>query len=123
MRLLGRVTDPDLAVLLDRATALVVPSRAEGFGLPLLEAMAVGTPVVTSDASALVEVGGGAARVSPLDPPALAQALADVVGDEGAAGPDGGRWTRPGRRVRLGQRRAAAVDGGARRPGRLTRTP
>lgn len=82
-RLLGRVGDPDLAVLLDRATALVVPSRAEGFGLPLLEAMAVGTPVVTSDAPALVEVGGGAARVSPLEPPALARALADVVGDEG----------------------------------------
>jgi len=83
VRLLGRVPDPDLAVLLARATALVVPSRAEGFGLPLLEAMAVGTPVVTSDAPALVEVGGGAARVSPLDPEALAGALAEVVDDGG----------------------------------------
>jgi glycosyltransferase involved in cell wall biosynthesis len=82
VRLLGRVGDPDLAVLLHRATALVVPSRAEGFGLPLLEAMAVGTPVVTSDAPALVEVGGGAARVSPLQPQALATALAQVAGDE-----------------------------------------
>jgi len=82
VRLLGRVPDPDLAVLLARATALVVPSRAEGFGLPLLEAMAVGTPVVTSDAPALVEVGGGAARVSRLDPSALAEALAEVTGDE-----------------------------------------
>ncbi len=82
VRLLGRVSDPDLAVLLRRATALVVPSRAEGFGLPLLEAMAVGTPVVTSDAPALVEVGGGAARVSPLDPQELARALAEVAGDE-----------------------------------------
>ncbi len=83
VRLLGRVSDPDLAVLLHRATALVVPSRAEGFGLPLLEAMAVGTPVVTSDAPALVEVGDGAARVSPLDPAALAAALREVVDDAG----------------------------------------
>lgn len=82
VRLLGRVDDADLAVLLDRATALVVPSRAEGFGLPLLEAMAAGTPAVTSDAPALVEVGGGAAVVSPLEPAALADALAEVVGDD-----------------------------------------
>ena len=83
VRVLGRVPDADLAVLLDRATALVVPSRAEGFGLPLLEAMAAGTPVVTSDAAALVEVGGGAARVSPLVPAALAAALAEVARDAG----------------------------------------
>ena len=81
VRALGRVPDADLAVLLDRATALVVPSRAEGFGLPVLEAMAAGTPVVTSDAAALVEVGGGAARVSPLQPAALAAALREVAGD------------------------------------------
>jgi len=82
VRLLGRVSDADLAVLLDRARMLVVPSRAEGFGLPLLEAMAAGTPVVTSDAPALVEVGGGAARVSPLEPSALALALAEVADDD-----------------------------------------
>ena len=82
VRLLGRVSDADLAVLLDRARALVVPSRAEGFGLPLLEAMAAGTPVVTSDAPALVEVGGGAARVSPLEPSVLALALAEVADDD-----------------------------------------
>jgi len=81
VRVLGRVPDPDLAVLLARATALVVPSRAEGFGLPLLEAMAAGTPVVTSDAPALVEVGAGAARVSRLEPAALAGTLAEVAGD------------------------------------------
>jgi glycosyltransferase involved in cell wall biosynthesis len=80
-RALGRVPDADLAVLLDRATALVVPSRAEGFGLPLLEAMAAGTPVVTSDAAALVEVGAGAARVAALEPAALAAALREVADD------------------------------------------
>lgn len=83
VRLLGRVPDADLAVLLDRATALVVPSRSEGFGLPLLEAMAAGTPVVTSEAAALVEVGGGAARTAALEPRALAAALAEVAGDPG----------------------------------------
>jgi glycosyltransferase involved in cell wall biosynthesis len=83
VRPLGRVPDADLAVLLDRATALVVPSRAEGFGLPVLEAMAAGTPVVTSDAPALVEVGGGAAKVTPLEPGPLAATLGEVVADPG----------------------------------------
>jgi glycosyltransferase involved in cell wall biosynthesis len=83
VRLLGRVSDADLAVLLARATAVVVPSRSEGFGLPLLEAMAAGTPVVTSDAPALVEVGAGAARVTPLEPAALATSLAAVADDAG----------------------------------------
>lgn len=83
VRVLGRVPDADLAVLLDRATALVVPSLAEGFGLPLLEGMALGTPVVTSPDPALVEVGAGAALVSALAAPVLAAALAQVAGDEG----------------------------------------
>ncbi len=82
LRLLGRISDADLATVLDRATVLVAPSRAEGFGLPVLEAMAAGTPVVTSDAPALVEVGGGATRVTPVgDTAALAEALAEVVTD------------------------------------------
>jgi glycosyltransferase involved in cell wall biosynthesis len=65
-RLLGRVSDEDLAVLMSRATALVVPSYDEGFGLPLLEGMSLGTPVLTSDAPALVEVAGGASLAVPL---------------------------------------------------------
>ena len=80
VRVLGRVPDEDLAVLLDRATALVVPSRAEGFGLPLLEAMAAGTPAVISPAAALVEVSGGAALVATDE--GLAQALRTVVEDD-----------------------------------------
>jgi glycosyltransferase involved in cell wall biosynthesis len=82
VRRLGRVSDPDLASVLQTATALVMPSRAEGFGLPVLEAMACGVPVVSSDAAALVEVGGGATVLTPVgDVAALAEALVDVVGD------------------------------------------
>jgi glycosyltransferase involved in cell wall biosynthesis len=83
VRAMGRLDDADLAVLLSRASVLVQPSRSEGFGLPVLEAMALGVPVVTSDAPALVEVGGGATRVVPVgDPEALAAALAEVVSDQ-----------------------------------------
>ena len=80
VRVLGRVPDADLAVLLHRATALVVPSLSEGFGLPLLEGMAAGTPVLTSDAPALVEVAGGAALAVPLSD--LVDGLRQITGDE-----------------------------------------
>ncbi len=82
VRVLGRLPDPDLATVLHRATALVAPSRAEGFGLPVLEAMAAGVPVVTSDAPALVEVGGDATLVVPRDDPsALAVTLRSLLAD------------------------------------------
>lgn len=80
---LGRVSDADLAVVLHRATALVAPSLAEGFGLPVVEAMAAGVPVVYSDAPALMEVVGGAGvMVKRGDALALASGLRTVLADE-----------------------------------------
>jgi glycosyltransferase involved in cell wall biosynthesis len=82
VRALGRVSDEDLAAVFAGALALVAPSRAEGFGLPVAEAMALGVAVVASDAAALVEVTGGAALTVPVDDVvALAEALAAVVAD------------------------------------------
>ncbi len=65
VRLLGPLPDPDAAVVLARAAALLVPSLDEGFGLPVVEAMSHGTPVVVSDVAALVETAGGAAEIVP----------------------------------------------------------
>ncbi|OXM68158.1 glycosyltransferase family 4 protein [Amycolatopsis thermalba] len=80
VRVLGRLTDVALAAVLRRASVLAAPSVAEGFGLPVLEAMAAGVPVVHSDAPALVEVAGGAGVAFPRgDAAALAAALTDVL--------------------------------------------
>ncbi|WP_026360304.1 glycosyltransferase family 4 protein [Amycolatopsis nigrescens] len=81
VRLLGRLTDGELAATLHGASVLAAPSLAEGFGLPVLEAMAAGVPVVHSDAPALAEVAGGAGIMVPRrDPVALATALSEVIG-------------------------------------------
>jgi glycosyltransferase involved in cell wall biosynthesis len=81
VRVLGRITDEQLAVVFRRASVFAMPSRAEGFGLPLLEAMALGVPVVHSDAPALVEVAGGTGMCVPRgDAGALAVALREAAG-------------------------------------------
>ncbi|TXK16242.1 glycosyltransferase family 1 protein [Homoserinibacter sp. GY 40078] len=66
---LGRLSDEDLAVALAAAEVVAVPSLAEGFGLPILEAFSLETPVVHSDAPALVEVAGGAGITVERDEP------------------------------------------------------
>jgi glycosyltransferase involved in cell wall biosynthesis len=80
---LGRVGEADLDALYRGAALLVLPSRSEGFGLNVLEAMARGCPVVASDAGALPEVLDGAGLLTPPgDPEALAGACAALLDDE-----------------------------------------
>jgi glycosyltransferase involved in cell wall biosynthesis len=82
----GSLPRSELAALYARAAAFVYPSLYEGFGMPVLEAMACGTPVVTSNISALPETAGDAALlVDPLDGEALAEALAQIIDDPSLA--------------------------------------
>jgi glycosyltransferase involved in cell wall biosynthesis len=76
---LGRVSDAELAALYRGARCLVYPSLYEGFGLPVVEAMACGTPVVTSAGGAMEEVAGGAAvLVDPRDTVAIANGIGEA---------------------------------------------
>ncbi len=82
VRILGFVDDTDLPALYRNAALFAFPSLYEGFGLPVLEAMACGVPVVCSDTSSLPEVAGGAALlVDPLDTDGLAQAMVRALRD------------------------------------------
>jgi len=82
VRFLGYVPDEDMPALYSGATLLAFPSLYEGFGLPVLEAMACGTPVVTSNVSATAEAAGDAARlVDPTDLDALTAGLREVLSD------------------------------------------
>ena len=79
----GSVSERDLAALYTGAFAFVFPSLYEGFGLPVLEAMACGAPVITSNQSALPEcVGDAGLTVDPLDHDALAAAIESVLADD-----------------------------------------
>jgi glycosyltransferase involved in cell wall biosynthesis len=80
--LTGYVSQEDKVALLSGARALVLPSLYEGFGLPILEAMACGTPVLTSNRSALPETAGGAALlVDPTDTAAIAEGIRRLLTD------------------------------------------
>jgi glycosyltransferase involved in cell wall biosynthesis len=102
VKVLGRIDDADLAVAYDRATVFVFPSLAEGFGLPVVEAMSFGTPVIHSDDPAVREVASDAGVTVARDPrepypERLAQAVYQVVHDPllagqlAVAGPDRAR--------------------------------
>ena len=83
VRFLGYLPEQTLAVMYRLAAVFVFPSLYEGFGLPPLEAMASGTPVVTSNVSSLPEVTGDAAvLVDPYDPKAIADGMYRVLTDE-----------------------------------------
>jgi glycosyltransferase involved in cell wall biosynthesis len=98
---LGYVSEPDLIALYGGARLFVYPSRLEGFGLPVLEAMSCGAPVVASDVPALREVAGDAATlVPPGDVPALVDAIGRVLSEPGRAA----------RMRTLGQARALAFS-------------
>jgi glycosyltransferase involved in cell wall biosynthesis len=107
-RRLGYVPDSDLPALYSGAAAFAMPSLYEGFGLPCVEAMAAGTPVVAADRAALPEACGGAALlVDPDDPDAFAAALIR------AAGPERERLAEAGRARAAGlswARSAGSVD-------------
>ncbi|HEY8544244.1 MAG TPA: glycosyltransferase family 1 protein [Acidimicrobiales bacterium] len=99
VRRLGRLPRHDLDALFDSADALLFPSIHEGFGLPLLEAMTRGCPILAADASCIPEiVGAGGVLLPPTDPAAWADAVVGLLGD-------------PGRRAELVR---ASADGLAR---------
>jgi glycosyltransferase involved in cell wall biosynthesis len=81
-RFLGWVSPPDLEALYVLASCLVFPSLYEGFGLPVLEAMARGVPVTCTDRGSLAEVAGNAALLfDPESPKAIADAVQRIIGD------------------------------------------
>jgi alpha-1,3-rhamnosyl/mannosyltransferase len=83
VKLLGHVSDEQLALLYSGALLSVYPSLYEGFGLPILESMACECPVVCSDCSSMPEVAGGAAHlIDPTDGRDIARGLGEMLDDE-----------------------------------------
>ncbi len=104
VRLLGYLSEQELGRAYASASIVCYPSLEEGFGLPVLEAMAAGTPVVTSDASCLPEIAGGAAvLVDPLSVESIAAGIRSAL-DESPA--------ESARRIALGRQVAASFSWG-----------
>ena len=84
VRVLENVDDRELPALYRHASVFAYPSFAEGFGMPVLEAMAAGTPVVTSNTTAISEIAGpeGAILVNPADVEEIAAALDTALSDQ-----------------------------------------
>jgi glycosyltransferase involved in cell wall biosynthesis len=83
VRFLGKVSEGTLKYLYQHALAFTFPSAFEGFGMPVVEAMMEGTPVLTSNVSSLPEAAGGAALlVDPFDPTAIGEGLLELVQNE-----------------------------------------
>jgi glycosyltransferase involved in cell wall biosynthesis len=83
----GFVPDEELALLYNASTMLALPSKGEGFGLPAVEAMASGLPVIASNCNSLPEVLGGAGLLfDPDSDPAIAECVRRVLGDPALRG-------------------------------------
>ena len=83
IQVLGYVSDAVLETLYSRASVFAFPSLDEGFGMPLLDAMAREVPVITSNTSAMPEVAGDAALlVNPIDVAAISEGLKELTDDE-----------------------------------------
>jgi glycosyltransferase involved in cell wall biosynthesis len=86
IRAMGYLPSREIRALMAASAALILPSLEEGFGLPVVEAMAAGLPVICSRGSALEEVAGGAATlVNPLDTRSIADAMEKMLNDPAAA--------------------------------------
>jgi glycosyltransferase involved in cell wall biosynthesis len=82
VKFLNYVSYDELPIIINQALALVFPSLWEGFGLPVLEAMACGTPVITSNISSLPEVAGDAAiLINPYNPEEITAAMQEIIND------------------------------------------
>jgi len=112
VRYVGYVADDAREALYAGARTLVLPSLDEGFGLPALEAMSAGVPVIAANAGALPEVVGDAAVLfNPADPDALASALSRLATDEA--------WALERAAAGLMRARAYTWDTAARALGRI----
>jgi alpha-1,3-rhamnosyl/mannosyltransferase len=94
---LGFVEESDKIAMMQRCAAFLFPSHYEGFGFPVLEAMAAGAPVICSERGSLAEVAGPALRLSDLDADSMADRIAGYLADPAAlesCRADGAAWVR-----------------------------